>query len=81
MIAGITKHIIFHSAGHTNAILLLEDGADIYTLSKRLGHKEIRYYYLAVVNSINYLIIDWIISKEFPLSEIHFIIRFKKSAG
>ena len=40
--AGITKHITFHSARHTNAVLLLENGADIYTVSKRLGHKEIK---------------------------------------
>lgn len=42
MSAGITKHITFHSSRHTNAVLLLENGADIYTVSKRLGHKEIR---------------------------------------
>lgn len=42
MSAGITKHITFHSARHSNAVLLLENGADIYTVSKRLGHKEIR---------------------------------------
>jgi len=40
--AGIFKHITFHSARHTNAVLLLEGGADIYTVSKRLGHREIR---------------------------------------
>lgn len=40
--AGISKHITFHSARHTNAVLLLENGADIYTVSKRLGHREIR---------------------------------------
>ncbi|WP_317134294.1 tyrosine-type recombinase/integrase [Flavobacterium agricola] len=40
--AGILKHITFHSARHTNAVLLLENGADIYTVSKRLGHREIR---------------------------------------
>ena len=42
MRAGITKHVTFHSARHTNAVLLLENGADIYTVSKRLGHREIR---------------------------------------
>lgn len=40
--AGISKHITFHSARHTNAVLLLENGADLYTVSKRLGHREIR---------------------------------------
>ncbi len=42
MKAGITKHITYHSSRHTNAVLLLENGADIYTVQKRLGHKEIR---------------------------------------
>ena len=42
MFAGIKKHITFHSARHTNAVLLLENGADTYTVSKRLGNREIR---------------------------------------
>ncbi|MEM8510070.1 MAG: tyrosine-type recombinase/integrase [Bacteroidota bacterium] len=42
MKAGITKPITFHNARHTNTVLLLENGADIYTVSKRLGHREIR---------------------------------------
>ena len=40
--ARIQKHITFHSARHTNAVLLLENGADIYTVSKRLGHRELK---------------------------------------
>lgn len=40
--AGITKHVTFHSARHTHAVLLLENNADIYTVSKRLGHRELR---------------------------------------
>jgi len=42
MYVEINKHITFHSARHTNAVLLLENGADIYTASKLLGHREIR---------------------------------------
>ncbi len=41
MRAGITKHITFHSGRHTHAVMLLEYGADIYTVSKILGHKMI----------------------------------------
>lgn len=40
--AEIYKHITFHSARHTNAVLLLANGTDIYTVSKRLGHRELR---------------------------------------
>lgn len=39
--AGIPKHLTFHSGRHTFAVLQLENGTDIYTLSKLLGHKEI----------------------------------------
>lgn len=40
--AGIKKHITFHCARHTNAVLLLNNGVDIYTVSKMLGHKELK---------------------------------------
>ena len=39
--AGIGKKITFHCSRHTNATLLLSFGADIYTVSALLGHKDI----------------------------------------
>lgn len=39
--AGITKHVTFHTARHTFATMLLTKGADLYTTSKLLGHKNI----------------------------------------
>lgn len=40
--AGITKKILFHSGRHTFATLQLSLGIDLYTVSKLLGHKEIK---------------------------------------
>ncbi len=40
--AGITKHITFHSGRHTFAVYQLSKGTDIYTVSKLLGHSDLK---------------------------------------
>lgn len=39
--AGITKNITFHCARHTFATLALTQGADLYSISKLLGHTNV----------------------------------------
>lgn len=40
--AGITKNITFHSFRHTYATLQLNAGTDIFTVSKMLGHRDLK---------------------------------------
>ena len=40
--AGITKDITFHCFRHTFATLQLSNGTDIYTVSKMLGHRDLK---------------------------------------
>ena len=40
--AGITKKITFHCFRHTFATLQLSNGTDIYTVSKMLGHRDLK---------------------------------------
>lgn len=42
LLAGITKDITYHVSRHTFAVIMLDLGADIYTVSKLLGHKELK---------------------------------------
>lgn len=39
--AGIDKHVTFHTSRHTFATLLITNGADLYVVSKLLGHQDI----------------------------------------
>lgn len=40
--AGVKKNVTFHTARHSCATMLLTLGADIYTVSKILGHRSVR---------------------------------------
>lgn len=50
--AGIRKHITFHCFRHTFATMMLTLGADLYTVSKLLGHTSVKMtqVYAKIVN-------------------------------
>jgi site-specific recombinase XerD len=52
--AGITKNITFHCFRHTFATLQLFNGTDIYTVSKMLGHKDLKttLIYVKIVDGV-----------------------------
>ena len=51
--AQINKHVTFHTARHSYATMALMAGADLYTISKLLGHRNIKSttIYAAVIDS------------------------------
>lgn len=40
--AGVEKHLSFHCARHTFAVMMLTIGTDLFTVSKLLGHRDIK---------------------------------------
>ncbi|MEI6268417.1 MAG: site-specific integrase [Methylococcaceae bacterium] len=54
MAAGITKHVTFHAGRHTFAVSLLCNGVDIYTVSRLLGHGEVKttQVYADIIDSV-----------------------------
>ncbi|MBQ6964686.1 MAG: site-specific integrase [Bacteroidaceae bacterium] len=60
--AGVYKHVTFHTARHSYATMALIAGADLYTVSKLLGHRNIRTttIYAAVVDAARDKAVDGI---------------------
>ncbi len=54
MAAGISKRVTFHAGRHTFAVSLICNGVDIYTLSKLMGHTEVKttQIYADIIDSV-----------------------------
>lgn len=54
MNAGIKKHITFHCARHSYATIMMTNKVDLYTISKLLGHRELKttQIYVKVVDQL-----------------------------
>jgi len=55
VLAGVKKHLTFHVARHTYATALLSLGAGIETISKNLGHSDMKItqaHYAAIENKL-----------------------------
>jgi integrase len=54
MAAGISKRVTFHSGRHTFAVSLITQGVDIYTVSKLMGHSEVKttQIYADIIDSV-----------------------------
>ena len=64
--AGVDKKITYHISRHTFAIAKLEDGTDIYTLSKLMGHTSIKTtaIYAKILDykkteAMNRIVVEW----------------------
>ena len=58
--AGITKHVSFHVSRHTFATMMISLGSDLYTVSKLLGHTNIKIteVYAKLVNKKKFEAVD-----------------------
>ena len=68
--AGIDKNVTFHTSRHTFATTMLTLGADLYTVSKLLGHTSVRHtqIYARIVNRKKDIAVS-LVDNVFPVSD------------